>query len=86
MYLFPFRTWLLAIVLLIFFNREALPDWRQEVAQRHLEQRYTITDLGNGVLKMAHRRTGQIKYLNVQDQGNLLSSGIYNNLNRRFFI
>ncbi len=63
------RIW--SVIILILFAGKVLPNWQQEVAQRNLSQRYTITGLGNEVVKMVHRRTGQIKYLNVQDQGNL---------------
>ncbi len=46
-------------------------DWKAEVKNRHLNERYEISKMDTGILKIENRLTKTFKYINITDQESL---------------
>ena len=65
------------LILLFMFN--PLPaDWKAEIAQRHLDERYKIEKISDDVVKVANKISKYFKYVNIKDQGKLSEIQISN--------
>lgn len=56
--------------LILFFMFNSLQaDWKAEIVQRHLDERYKIERISDDVVKVENKISKYFKYVNIKDQG-----------------